>query len=101
MLAARQGEVDKVTIDLEMELESAAIMLDRITFDPNILAGRATLRGLRISAAHIVNLVANGMSHEEIMAEFPDLESEDIRQALRYAAIVAEDQVFPLPASVI
>jgi len=75
-------------------------MLDRITFDPNILAGRATLRGLRISVAHVVNLVANGMTAEEILAELPDLETEDIRQALRYAAMAAEDQVFPLPASV-
>jgi uncharacterized protein (DUF433 family) len=75
------------------------MMLDRITFDPNILAGRATLRGLRISAAHIVNLVANGMSSEDILAEFPELDSEDICQALRYAAMAAEDQVFALPAS--
>ncbi len=75
-------------------------MLDRISFDPNILAGRATIRGLRISAAHVVNLVASGMSIEEILAELPDLEAEDIRQALRYAAMMAEDQVFPLPASV-
>ena len=37
-------------------------MFDRITHDPNVLAGRATLRGLRISAAHVVNLVANGMT---------------------------------------
>ena len=75
-------------------------MLDRITFNPDILAGRATIRGLRISVAHIVNLVANGMSGEEILAEHPDLEAEDIRQALRYAAMAAEDQFFPLPASV-
>lgn len=74
-------------------------MLDRITFDPNVFGGRATLRGLRISAAHIVNLVANGMSSEDILAEFPDLDREDIRQALRYAAMAAEDQVFPFPAS--
>ena len=75
-------------------------MLDRITFNPDILAGRATIRGLRISVAHIVNLVANGMSGEEILAEHPDPEAEDIRQALRYAAMAAEDQFFPLPASV-
>jgi uncharacterized protein (DUF433 family) len=74
-------------------------MLDRTTFDPNVLAGRATLRGLRISAAHIVSLVANGTSSEDILAEFPDLDSEYIRLALRYAAMAAEDQVFPLPAS--
>jgi uncharacterized protein (DUF433 family) len=65
----------------------------------NILGGRATLRGLRISADHIVNLVANGISSDEILAELPDLQTEDIRQALRFAAMAAEDQVFLLPVS--
>lgn len=68
-------------------------MLDRITHDPNILAGRATLRGLRISVAHVVNLVANGMTPAQIVAEHPDLEEEDVRQAQAYAAAIAEDEV--------
>ena len=57
-------------------------MFDRVTHDPNVLAGRATLRGLRISVAHVVNLVANGMTPAQIVAEYPDLEEEDVRQAL-------------------
>ena len=61
---------------------------DRITHDPNVLAGRATLRGLRISVAHVVNLVANGMTAAQIAIEHPDLEEEDVRQALTYAAAV-------------
>ena len=73
-------------------------ILDRITQNPNVLAGRATIRGLRISVAHIVNLVANGMAPAEIVADLPDLELEDIRQALAYAAILAEDQLHPLHA---
>lgn len=73
-------------------------MLDRITHDPQVLAGRATLRGLRISVAHVVNLVANGMTTAEIIAEHPDLDEEDVRQALTYAAAIAEDQVYPIPA---
>jgi len=73
-------------------------MFDRITHDPNILAGRATLRGLRISVAHVVNLVANGMTLAQIVAELPDLEEEDVRQALAYAAMTAEEEVHPLPA---
>jgi uncharacterized protein (DUF433 family) len=73
-------------------------MFDRITHDPKVLSGRATVRGLRISVAHIVNLVANGMAPAQILAEHPDLEEEDIRQALAYAAAIAEDQVHPLPA---
>ena len=73
-------------------------MLDRITHDPNVLAGRATLRGLRISVAHVVNLVANGMTPAQIVAELPDLEEEDVRQALAYAAMTAEEEIHPLPA---
>jgi uncharacterized protein (DUF433 family) len=59
---------------------------DRITFDPNMLGGKACIRGMRISVSLIVNLVANGMTADEIMDEYPDLEAEDIAQALRYAA---------------
>ena len=71
---------------------------DRITQNPNVLAGRATLRGLRISVAHVVNLVANGMTPREIVADLPDLEEEDVRQALAYAAALAEDQLHPIRA---
>ena len=71
---------------------------DRITQTPEILAGRATVRGLRISVAHVVNLVANGMTSAQIVAKHPDLEEEDVRQALGYAAAIAEDQVHPIPA---
>ena len=71
---------------------------DRITQDPNVLAGRASIRGLRISVAHVVNLMANGMTPADIVADLPDLEVEDIRQALAYAAVLAEDQLHPLHA---
>jgi uncharacterized protein (DUF433 family) len=67
---------------------------DRITSDPNILGGKACIRGMRISVSLIVNLVANSMTVEEILDEYPDLEAEDIRQALRYAAWAAEDVVY-------
>ena len=69
---------------------------DRITQDPNILAGRATIRGLRISVAHVVNLVANGMTPAQIVQEIPDLEEEDAREALAYAAALAHDEVHSL-----
>ena len=74
------------------------MQFDRITQDPNILAGRAAIRGLRISVAHVVNLVANGMTPTEIVAELPDLEEEDVRQALAYAAALARDESYPLRA---
>jgi uncharacterized protein (DUF433 family) len=66
---------------------------DRITSDPNIMAGKACIRGMRISVSLIVNLVANDMSFEEILTEYPDLVREDIQQALRYAAWAADDVV--------
>lgn len=71
-------------------------VFDRITQDSRILAGRATIRGLRISVAHVVNLVANGMTPAQIVEELPDLEEEDVRQALAYAAALAHDEVHPL-----
>lgn len=71
---------------------------DRITQDPQVLAGRATIRGLRISVAHVVNLVANGMTAAQIVEDLPDLEEEDVRQALAYAAALAHDEVHPLRA---
>jgi uncharacterized protein (DUF433 family) len=66
---------------------------DRITFDPNILGGKACIRGMRISVSLLLNLVANGMTPEEILDEYPDLEEEDIHEALRYAAWATEEIV--------
>ena len=73
-------------------------MFDRITHDPNLLSGRATLRGLRISVAHVLNLVANGMTPAQIVSEHPDLEDEDVRQALAYAAELARARIGTNPA---
>jgi uncharacterized protein (DUF433 family) len=74
--------------------------LDRITADPAILGGKACIRGMRIAVSLVVNLVANGMSFEQIIAEYPDLEVEDIRQALHYAAWAADDAIFaPISAA--
>jgi uncharacterized protein (DUF433 family) len=67
--------------------------LDRITFSPNIMGGKACIRGMRITASLLVNLVANGMTREEILEAYPYLEDEDITQALKYAAWTAGDIV--------
>jgi uncharacterized protein (DUF433 family) len=71
---------------------------DRITQDPTVLGGRATIRGLRVSVAHVVNLVASGMTPAQIAAELPDLDEEDVRQALAYAATLARDELHTLRA---
>jgi uncharacterized protein (DUF433 family) len=65
----------------------------RITFDPQIMAGQACIRGMRITAALIIRLSAQGKPRDEILAEYPDLELEDIHEALSYAAWLASDRV--------
>lgn len=74
-------------------------MLDRITFDPKVMGGRACIRGMRITVAHIVNMVANGMTTEEIIKEYPDLEAEDVRQSLQYAAFLTREEIYPTAGS--
>ena len=59
---------------------------DRITFDRQMMAGQACIRGMRIPVSLLVSLVAYGKPTAEILEEYPDLEPEDIRQALLYAA---------------
>ena len=76
-------------------------MFDRITFDPGMMGGRACIRGMRITVALVVNLVANGMSTEEIIREYPELEREDVRQSLQYASALANEEIgfFTSPAA--
>jgi uncharacterized protein (DUF433 family) len=74
-------------------------MLERVTFDPKIMGGRACIRGMRIPVSLVVNLVANGMTTDEIIEEYPDLVAEDIRQALQYAACLAREEVHPVAES--
>ena len=69
---------------------------DRITFDPNVMGGRACIRGLRVTVSLIVNLVANGMGTDEIVEAYPYLEPDDIHQSLQYAAWLAEETVHVL-----
>lgn len=69
---------------------------DRITFDSNIMGGKACIRGMRITVSLILNLVANGMNTEEIVDAYPYLEDEDVHQALQYAVWLAEDSVHEL-----
>ncbi len=68
-------------------------MFDRITFNPNIMAGKACIRDMRIPVSVIVNQVAHGATFDEILKDYPDLEREDIEQALEYAAWLTKEEV--------
>lgn len=76
-------------------------MFDRITFDPAVMGGRACIRGMRMTVSLVVNLVASGMSTEDIVREYPELEAEDVRQALQYASALANEEIgfFKSPAA--
>ncbi len=70
---------------------------DRITVNPEVCMGQATIRGIRITVAFVLKLLASGMSHEEILNAYPELEEKDIAQAIAYAAWLAEEQHRPMP----
>lgn len=69
---------------------------DRITVEPEKLEGKPCIRGLRITVDTVVRLVAAGWTFDEILADYPELEREDIRQALEYAAASANVHVYRL-----
>jgi len=73
--------------------------LDRITVDPNICMGQPTIRGLRITVSFILKLLASGQSNQEILEAYPELEMEDLKQAMEYAAWLAGEYSRPLPST--
>ena len=73
--------------------------LDRITQDAGVMGGKACIRGVRVTAGMIVGQIGAGHTIEEIFADYPYLEREDILQALRYAAWLAEDREVVLPGA--
>jgi len=68
----------------------------RITVNPNQMGGVPCIRGLRVPVSTIVGMVAENMTEEEILKAFPDLEHEDIREALQYAAEAVRERELPL-----
>ena len=70
------------------------LTINRITSDPNIMNGKACIRGMRITASIVLNLLAAGLDKKEIIELYPYLEPEDIDQCLNYAAYLAEEQLF-------
>lgn len=71
----------------------------RITVRPDQMGGAPCIRGLRIPVATVVGMVADGMGEQEILAAYPDLEAEDLREALRYAAEAVRERELPLAAA--
>jgi uncharacterized protein (DUF433 family) len=70
----------------------------RITFDPQVMGGKACIRGLRVTVSTILGLLAAGKSNDEILEAYPYLERADILEALAYAAWRAQEQELSIPA---
>ena len=76
-------------------------LLERIMVNPEVMVGKPIIRGLRITVEQILKALAGGITHQEILEEYPELENEDIQAALLYAAeLVGEEQVFEVGTGV-
>lgn len=71
--------------------------LDRITVNPKVCLGQPTIRGMRITVSVILKMLAAGKSVQDILEAYPELEVEDVRQAIEYAAWVVSDQIHVVP----
>lgn len=70
--------------------------LDRITINPNICLGQPTIRGMRVTVGFVLKLLASNLSIQEVLEAYPELEIEDIQQALTYAAWTVSDRVLSI-----
>jgi len=72
-------------------------LLDRITVNPKVMVGKPVIRGLRITVEQVLKALASGITAQELLEDYPELEMADIQAVLLYAAnLVSEEQVFPL-----
>ena len=70
-------------------------LLERITINPEVMVGKPTIRGLRITVEQILKALAGGVTIQDLLADYPELEPQDIQTVLLYAAeLVSEEQVF-------
>jgi uncharacterized protein (DUF433 family) len=70
--------------------------LDRITINPEICLGQPTIRGMRITVGVLLKMLAGSRSIEDVLVAYPELEEEDVRQAIQYAAWLASEQLHVL-----
>lgn len=75
-----------------------ATNFERITVNPDQMGGVPCVRGLRVPVATVLRMLAGGMTEREILADYPDLEVDDIRECLRFAAVTAMEREIPIPA---
>jgi uncharacterized protein (DUF433 family) len=87
-------------LSLMLEGDHGAVMktLDRITVNPDVCLGQPTIRGMRITVSVILKMLAAGRTVQDLLQAYPELEPEDVQQAMQYAAWVVSDQIQMVPA---
>ena len=80
-----------------MSISLLKMKLDRITSNPSKMNGQPCIRNLRLTVRRVINLIATYPNREELYQEFPELEEEDIKQALLFASLSLDDQIIELP----
>lgn len=73
--------------------------LNRITVNPHVCLGQPTIRGMRITVSVILKMLAGGNSTQDVLKAYPELETEDVNQALKYAAWVVSEQIQIIPTA--
>jgi uncharacterized protein (DUF433 family) len=84
---------------IQQQGDCAMIQFDRITIDPEIVNGQPTIRGMRLTVRRVVAATALYPNRDELLKEFPELEAEDVRQALEFAACNLDDHLLSLEAA--
>ena len=90
---SRSRDAGRTYADLARRM---AMTFERITTDPEVLGGVPCIRGLRVPVATVVGMLTDGITVEEVLADFPYLEPDDIAEALRYAAEAVRERELPL-----
>jgi uncharacterized protein (DUF433 family) len=72
--------------------------LDRITVNPDVCLGQPTIRGMRITVSVVLKMLGGGKSIQDVLDAYPELEADDVRQAIQYAAWIVSDQIRMVPA---
>lgn len=75
-------------------MENNRVLFERITFNPEIMGGKACIRGMRITVSLVLKLLASNMTKSEILEAYPYLELEDIQACLNYAAFLSDEKVY-------
>ena len=74
-------------------------VLDRVTINPDVCLGQPAIRGIRITVSVILKMLAGGKTVQEVLEAYPELEAEDVQQAIQYAAWIVSDQMHMVPTA--